>query len=38
MVKAAEADAPVPAAMPTTQPLTPTTSLTPAIRGAGDLR
>ena len=33
---AAEADAPVPAATPCTP--TPTTSSTPAIRGAGDLR
>jgi len=36
MVKAAEADTPVPAAMPSVPTLT--TSSTPAIRGAGDLR
>jgi len=36
MVKAAEADAPVPAATPSTP--TPTRSSTPAIRVAGDLR
>jgi len=35
MVKAAKADAPVPAATPSTPP--PTTSSTPTIRGAGDL-
>jgi len=36
MVKAAEADAPVPAATPSMP--TSATSSTPAIRGAGDLR